>query len=690
MSYTKNTWESGEQITAAKLNNAEDGIENLDQRVETLEGHMAAFDTAQGNLLHFPRSIDSPIRDVILYGKSTQGGTPTPDAPVAVNTAGDGGTLGVVSSGKNFLIIGFTSAITNTQGVTLTPLGNGSLMINGSVTSNVLVTFNMANGSIASSTQNDRKKNLPNGTYKISGLPSGLSLQIRGTNSTEANTQGTNISITSNTFTIDDTYAYNQVRLHMNANSSYSNVVFTPVISLSTDTTTDGYSGTVYPVTVPSTGLPGIAVSDGGNYTDGSGQQWWCDTIDLGNGVYTQRVGVHTFTSAEISAANKSSSTSADIYLVQDENVLKTAINAGIKIDGSSRVKCLGNIGIVSSTLSTVNNMYIDVNGTYFRWAFVYGTYNTTTLDQFKTMMNGISGGVTVLYPLNPVETPLTDTQLFQLHAISTQKNETYMRTDGGNDLYCEAYINEKDLYDGLEDDIESMLTKIAPEYSASSTYNYGQLVTYNGNLYYCNTNITTAEAWTSGHWTACSTGSFLTDRALQSVSNYNSVAGIVGSSENSLALGDLPMNRAVYISTNVHPSDNTKTAFTDEPFFRFFGLVITIGQNITNTSGAIQIAMKGATNGGDDLFYRRGISGGWHEWYKIITSKSVAPEYDKTATYAKGDYCTYDNKLYTCKNGISTPKAWTSSDWVNTSVGAKLKDLESRIAALEAIVLES
>ena len=37
-------------------------------------------------------------------------------------------------------------------------------------------------------------------------------------------------------------------------------------------------------------GLPGIPVSSRGNYTDENGQQWICDEVDLGRGVYVQRI----------------------------------------------------------------------------------------------------------------------------------------------------------------------------------------------------------------------------------------------------------------------------------------------------------------------------------------------------------------------------------------------------------------
>lgn len=42
-------------------------------------------------------------------------------------------------------------------------------------------------------------------------------------------------------------------------------------------------------VTTPN-GLPGIPVTSGGNYTDENGQQWICDEVDFGRGVYVQRI----------------------------------------------------------------------------------------------------------------------------------------------------------------------------------------------------------------------------------------------------------------------------------------------------------------------------------------------------------------------------------------------------------------
>lgn len=53
----------------------------------------------------------------------------------------------------------------------------------------------------------------------------------------------------------------------------------------------------------------------------------------------------------------------------------------------------------------------------------------------------------------------------------------------------------------------DALLASIAGTYSASKTYAVGDYVWYDGSLYRCTTAITTAEAWTSGHWTAAVLG---------------------------------------------------------------------------------------------------------------------------------------------------------------------------------------
>ena len=50
----------------------------------------------------------------------------------------------------------------------------------------------------------------------------------------------------------------------------------------------------------------------------------------------------------------------------------------------------------------------------------------------------------------------------------------------------------------------------VAPQYSSSATYNAGDYVIYNGQLYRCQTPITTAESWTPGKWKSVTIGNEL------------------------------------------------------------------------------------------------------------------------------------------------------------------------------------
>ena len=60
-------------------------------------------------------------------------------------------------------------------------------------------------------------------------------------------------------------------------------------------TLSDG-NGKMQTLTLPiPTGLPGIPVTSGGNYTDPQGQQWVCDEVDLERGVKVQRVTTMVF-----------------------------------------------------------------------------------------------------------------------------------------------------------------------------------------------------------------------------------------------------------------------------------------------------------------------------------------------------------------------------------------------------------
>lgn len=81
----------------------------------------------------------------------------------------------------------------------------------------------------------------------------------------------------------------------------------------------------------------------------------------------------------------------------------------------------------------------------------------------------------------------------------------------------------------------------VASVYSATKTYAVGDYAYYNGTLYRCTTAITTAEAWTSGHWTAAKIGDDVTElkTAIDKVSDLSIPTGTDATGYYSGSVGD-------------------------------------------------------------------------------------------------------------------------------------------------------
>lgn len=57
------------------------------------------------------------------------------------------------------------------------------------------------------------------------------------------------------------------------------------------------------------------------------------------------------------------------------------------------------------------------------------------------------------------------------------------------------------------------------------------------------------------------------------------------------------------------------------------------------------------------------------------LETNVVAEAYSSSATYALGDYCIHDNKLYRCTTAITTAESWTSGHWSQVLVGNEIKN---------------
>lgn len=217
--------------------------------------------------------------------------SPNPDYPQALESIGDSGSVTVTACGKNLCKTHNPGTTHTHNGVTFTQNADGTITANGQ---------NDGTGrSYWAFTFAGVWQYLPPGTYTMYGGDSTSSdyyLQVSlGDVNGEANGQTFFSRGAPTTFTIDnEQWAWIIISVASGVNAN--NVVFKPQIELgSAATEYEPYTATTATVSTPN-GLPGIPVESGGNYTDANGQQWICDEVDFGKGVYVQRVDIKTVT----------------------------------------------------------------------------------------------------------------------------------------------------------------------------------------------------------------------------------------------------------------------------------------------------------------------------------------------------------------------------------------------------------
>lgn len=65
------------------------------------------------------------------------------------------------------------------------------------------------------------------------------------------------------------------------------------------------------------------------------------------------------------------------------------------------------------------------------------------------------------------------------------------------------------------------------------------------------------------------------------------------------------------------------------------------------------------------------------------VTAASMAPVYSTSATYAVGDYVTYNGQLYRCTTEIETAEAWTAAHWTAAAVATDVSNLKTALDQL-------
>ena len=337
-----------------------------------------------------------------MYGKSTQDGTPSPDNPVPIISAGDGGSVAVRVTGKNML--------------------NPALFQD-----NKYQSFNV-NSNYYDITNSDSywitgfQPCLPNTTYRFNVNVEGGCFYDKKKNV---------IGVAGFEFSIKTPAkcAYYCVNF-----STLGTPYGTPVIAtVSESAAYSPYCEQLLTLPTPN-GLPGIHVTSGGNYTDQNGQQWVCDEVDLERGVKVQRVNA------------------VDLSTCITTTITKFAVTKRISIqlplsgrDYKTEALCNKSPFLVSFDKDTPH-FYVD----------------KTNVQIFipNDAKNPEEGEYILFYTLStPIETPLTSDEIAAYKALTAYAPDTVVQASDGAGIKLDYQRDVNLVVKNLEDAMASMTT---------------------------------------------------------------------------------------------------------------------------------------------------------------------------------------------------------------------------------------
>lgn len=233
---------------------------------EDISNKITKFYASNQGEAHITDSDNGKIQDMMIYGKSSQNGTPTPENPVEIKSVVNP-TVKII--GKNLL--NATLGTTTQNGVTCTANGDGTYTLNGTATSKT--EFKVIHDIVLDTTK----------TYKLCGRPNvGSRYSIFcGINASPWTIYGSD-SGGGVTFTPSSPNG-NRVMITITSGTSFNNVIFKPMLTTDLTATYDDFEPYhEQTVTLPYT-LNAIPVSSGGNVTI-DGQQYIADHVNVERG----------------------------------------------------------------------------------------------------------------------------------------------------------------------------------------------------------------------------------------------------------------------------------------------------------------------------------------------------------------------------------------------------------------------
>lgn len=211
-------------------------------------------------------------------------------------------------------------------------------------------------------------------------------------------------------------------------------------------TLSDGNGKTQTLILPTPTGLPGVPVASGGNYTDQNGQQWICDEVDLERGVRVQMVTTMVFSD---SSGFDASSTTNGIRFLRAVKNLKTTHTATADANAFCSALALGANG---GTWLTPDVFTINQTNLYVRFK------NITSLGELQQYLQQTPMSLTAILT-TPIETPLFPAEIAAYKALTAYAPDTVVQASDGAGIKLDYQRDVNLVVKNLEDAIASMTT---------------------------------------------------------------------------------------------------------------------------------------------------------------------------------------------------------------------------------------
>lgn len=358
--------------------------------------------TVQGTSILITDSVKAPLEGLKLFGKSTQDGTPSPENPVPIVSAGDSGQIDVGVYGGNLMPTIESFDETSMNGVDIYIRENGLIE---------------TSGNYESYAQFICKKpfELPKGHYRLYGRQG---YQLRSPDGHKIYVMIKEGKSFADFELEENTVLEFRVTIH---SQSYLGIA-RPYTTLAFNLPYEPYTHQSLPYPTPN-GLPGIPVSSGGNYTDESGQQWVCDEVDFGRGVYVRRVFHSEVNENSIIAMRNYQNN----YRFDVRNDSSNSYPGGRIGTGICNVFSVGKYPVENNSHDNMISCYL-TGGVFFR------------ADQFESVdaLMGFLQEQQILYDyilMEPEETPLTPEILSAYAALHTNCPTTTVMNDAGTGM---------------------------------------------------------------------------------------------------------------------------------------------------------------------------------------------------------------------------------------------------------------